>query len=222
VVEGPILIAEALAAGWLVDVEFVMPGVAPICVGSDTEVFSLASGVLERVTDTEQPQGQIAIVKHPESSPVSLEDAGLVLVADRITDPGNLGTMLRSAVAAGADAVVTTEGTTDPFGPKAVRASAGAVFRMNIVEADLAAVATAGLRILATSSQRGTDHRTVDYSGRVAVVIGNEANGIDVEALGGLEPEWVRIVHHGTAESLNAAMAATLLIFEARRSRDDH
>ncbi len=221
-VEGPILIAEALNAGWPVEVEFVMPGVAAICGGSETEVFPLASGVLERVTDTEHPQGQIAIVKRPESLPGSLADADLVLVADRITDPGNLGTMLRSAEAAGADAVVITAGTTDPVGPKAVRASAGAVFRMNIVEADLAAVAAAGLRILATSSQQGADHRSVDYSGRVAVVVGNEANGIDFEAIGGLDPEWVRIVHHGTAESLNAAMAATLLIFEARRFHDAH
>lgn len=225
-VEGPILIAEALAAGWLVETEFVMPGADSVCSGPDTpdtpdtEVLSLATGVLERITDTEAPQGQIAIVKRPPTLARSLDTADLVLVADRITDPGNLGTMLRSAEAGGADAVVTTAGTTDPFGPKAVRASAGAVFRVNVVEADFASVAAAGLRILATSSQQGVDHRTADYRGRIAIVIGNEAHGIDLEDLGGLEPEWIRIVHHGTAESLNAAMAATLLIFEAQRSHD--
>lgn len=153
-------------------------------------------------------------------SPEVLDSATLVLVADRITDPGNLGTMVRSAVAAGVDAVVTTPGTTDAFGPKAVRSSAGALFAVPVVEVDLPAVASAGLQIMATSSQRGVDHRRVAYGGRIAVVIGNEAHGLDEHALAELNPVWVRIVHHGSAESLNAAMAATLLVFEARRALD--
>lgn len=197
-----------------------MPGVDAICDRGDTEILELGSGVLERIADTEHPQGQIAIVVRPEVSLQVLDSAALVLVADRITDPGNIGTMLRSAVAAGADAVVTTPGTTDAFGPKAVRASAGALFAVPVVEADLSAVAAAGLQIMATSAQHGIDHRTAEYGGRIAVVIGNEAHGLDEDELADLNPVWVRIVHAGTAESLNAAMAATLLVFEARRSHD--
>jgi len=219
VVEGAVLINEALSAGWIVESEYLAPGAEPV---SQAQAWNLAPGVLERVSDTESPRGQIAVVRRREisSADLTLETAEMVLVADRIADPGNLGTMVRSAEAAGVDAIVVTDTTTDPFGPKAVRASAGAVFHVGVVEAGLNDVARAGLRLLALSSHRGVDHSQVDYTGRIAIVIGNEAQGLDGTAWGSIEPEWVTIVHHGRSESLNAAMAATVVVFEATRQRD--
>lgn len=216
VVEGPVLIGEAVAAGWHVEAEFVSPGGEA---ASRAPLEELADGVLERVASTERPQPNLAVVRIPDRGEPSaaLAVAGFVLVADRIADPGNLGTILRSAEAAGVDAVVLTSGSVDPFNPKVVRASAGALFHVAIVDAELADVRAAGLRMVGTSSHRGDRHVDADWSGRVAVVLGNEAHGLADEAD---VDDWVRIDHLGRAESLNVAMAATVLAFEAARQRN--
>ena len=210
------LIAEAVAAGWEIVAEFVAPG-ADAVAGAPT--FELADGVLERVATTERPQPNIAIVRVRPSGPDVLDAeraCDLVVVADRLSDPGNLGTILRSAEAAGVDAVVLTPGSVDPLNPKVVRASAGALFHVPVVEASLEQVRDAGLTLVGASSHRGRTHVDADWTGRVAIVLGNEAHGLvdDVDV-----DRWVRIEHHGRAESLNVAMAGTVLVFEAARQR---
>jgi RNA methyltransferase, TrmH family len=168
------------------------------------------------VASTESPQPNLAVVCIPQPV-LDLAAAGLVLVADGVGDPGNLGTMLRSAEAAGVDGVVLTAGSVDPFNPKVVRASAGALFRVPVLVSDLAAVRNGGLRTIGTSSHRGTAHTSADLTGRIALVVGSEAHGLPDDAL---VDEWVTIPHHGRAESLNVAMAATVLCFEASRQRE--
>lgn len=212
VVEGAVLIAEAVAAGWQVEAEFVAPDTAFI---SDAAVFELAEGVLERVASTERPQPNLAVVRIPERV-ASLDGVSFVVVADQLNDPGNLGTILRSSEAAGVEAVVLTPGSVDPFNPKVVRASAGALFHVPVVTATLDDVRAAGLRLIGTSSHQGDRHGDADWSGRVAIVLGNEAHGLPDDAP---VDHWVRIEHLGRAESLNVAMAATILCFEAARQR---
>ena len=112
-----------------------------------------------------------------------LERAEFVVVADRVGDPGNLGTILRSAEAAGVEVVVVTPGTVDVFNPKVGRASAGALFHVPVLATDLASVRQAGLRLVGTSSHRGTPHVDADWSGRLAIVAGSEAHGLDDDAL---------------------------------------
>jgi RNA methyltransferase, TrmH family len=215
VVEGPMLVAEAVAAGWKVEAQFVAPGTVPAS-GAGDVVHQLAPGVAERMADTDTPTGLFGLIVAPTPDPDALAKADFVVVADRVADPGNLGTILRSAEAAGVDAVVVTPGTVDAFNPKVVRASAGALFHVPVVEADLATVRQAGLRMIGTSSHRGTAHTLVDWSGRVAIVAGNEAHGLDDDAP---VDEWMCILHHGRAESLNVAMAVTVVCFEAARHR---
>jgi TrmH family RNA methyltransferase len=208
-------VAEAVAAGWEVEAQYVAAGVAPVEVGGP--VFELRRGVAERISATETTPGLFAVVRARLASAAVLGGAGLVVVADRLADPGNLGTVLRSAEAAGVDAVVLTAGTVDPLNPKVVRASAGSLFHVPVVApASLDDVRAAGLRLLGTSSHRGTPHTDADWRGRVAIVLGGEAHGLpDDAAVDG----WVRIEHHGRAESLNVAMAATVLCLEAARQR---
>lgn len=211
-VEGAVLIGEAVAAGWTVEAEFVAPGAEPV---SAAPVFELADGVLERVASTERPQPNLAVVHMPGAS-VDLASLSFVVVADQLADPGNLGTILRSCEAAGVDAVVLTPGSVDPYNPKAVRASAGALFHVPVTVADLDDVRAAGLRLVGSSSHLGDPHDETDWSGRVALVLGNEAHGLPDDAP---VERWVRIDHRGRAESLNVAMAATVLVFEAVRHR---
>jgi RNA methyltransferase, TrmH family len=165
----------------------------------------------------------------PDRGPAAevLAAASFVVVLDRIADPGNLGTILRSSEAAGADAVVLTPGSVDPYNPKVVRASAGALFHVPVIEATLDEVAAAGLDLVGTSSHEAPGrtvqpHTSADLSGRLAVVMGNEAAGLPAEWTDTEGPirRWVTIPHRGRSESLNVAMAATILVFEAARQRD--
>lgn len=225
VVEGPVLVAEAIAAGWTCVAQFVPEG-SDAAIDGGGSVFELAAGVLERVASTAAPQAPIAIVEMREVEPSSLPDASFVVALDRVSDPGNLGTILRSAEAAGADLVVLTPGGVDPYNSKVVRASAGALFHVPVLVVDLHEVADAGLRLVGTSSHSAdgrtvSAHTDIDFSGRVAIVMGNEAAGLPDEwdDVNGPIGEWVTIPHAGRTESLNVAMATTVLAFEAARQR---
>ncbi|MEM1333396.1 MAG: RNA methyltransferase [Actinomycetota bacterium] len=225
VVEGPVLVAEAVRAGFRIDRQFVPTSAAPIDGAGD--VVWVADDVLGRLGSTQQPQPPIAIVGIPERDASSLlTDAALVVVLDQMSDPGNLGTIIRSAEAAGVDSVVLTAGSVDQYSPKVVRSSAGALFHVPVVEASLDEVAGAGLNLIGTTSHDRTDRSTAvlhdaDFGGRAAIVIGNEAAGLPEAWNDHVGPirRWVTIPHHGRSESLNAAMAATLLVFEAARQR---
>jgi RNA methyltransferase, TrmH family len=209
VVEGLGLLRQAVAAGWQVEGCYTTPGMT---IDLDIEQHHLAPNVLERVASTETPQPIVAVVAMRAATlPV---DASFVLVADRLADPGNAGTIIRSAEAAGADAVVLTPGSVDPYNPKVVRASAGSLFRIPVIELDLDALSA--FRRLGTSSHRGDLYTDPVYHGRVAVVVGNEAHGLDDDAA---IDQWITIPHAGPAESLNVAMAATVVAFEVARQR---
>ena len=229
VVEGPVLVAEAVGAGWSVEAQFVPEG-SDAAIDGAGEVYELADGVLERVASTEAPQAPLAIVAMPPTDKAAvgsaLAEASLAVVLDRVSDPGNVGTILRSAEAAGADVVVLTPGSVDAFNPKVVRSSAGALFHVPVITASFEDVGSAGLRLLGTTSH-GFPGRTVvsytaaDMRGRVALVMGNEAAGLPDEWNDVVGPirTWITIAHQGRSESLNVAMAATLLVFEAARQR---
>ncbi len=212
VVEGPLLIAQAVAAGWVIEAQFVAPGADAVM--SSAPVYELAPNVIERVASTEAPQPVLAVVRQRQS--VLPADADFVMVAHRLADPGNAGTIIRSAEAAGAQAVVFTAGSVDPFNPKVVRATAGSLFRIPVVSAELDELQAVGLQVLATSSHHGTAYTEADLNGRVAVVVGNEAHGVPDDAP---VDGWLTIPHAGAAESLNVAMAATVLAFEVARQR---
>lgn len=206
--EGPVLCDEARRCGLeFVDL-FCREGEANVPEGA----VVLAANVFDAVAPTDTPRSPIAVCRRPDPVDLSLVQ-GWILVADGVSDPGNLGTMCRSAEAAGASAVVVTKGTTDPWGPKCIRASAGALFHvpMMIVET-LDDVSAAGFEPVGTTSHGdatdAVDFRLADLSGRIAVVFGNEAHGLSVDAP---VSRWITIAHQGRSESLNVAMAATVV-----------
>lgn len=191
---------------------------------ASAEVIAVESGVLARVGGVQSPQGVAAIVT--VSSPTERfesDGSAPVVLADRIADPGNLGTLLRSAEAAGVTGVVLTPGSTDPYNPKAVRASAGSVMRVPVVsagssEAALDAGRFGGRRLVGASMDRGMTYDAFDWHQPSTLVLGNEAHGIS-PALAERLDDWIHIPMGGRTESLNVAMSAAICLFEAQRQR---
>lgn len=213
VIEGAGLLAEAVAGGWEIEAQYVAPGGEPV--DGAGPVWRLAAGVIERVATTESPQPVIASARIKARSALP-PGATFVVVSASVGDPGNLGTMLRCAEAAGADAVVLADGTVDCYAPKVVRASAGALFHVPVVgPLPLGELAGLGLPLVATSSHDGVRHTAFDFTRPLALVFGNEAHGVP----DGIAEAAVRIVHAGRAESLNVAMAAAVVCFEVARQR---
>ncbi len=179
----------------------------------------LSPPVFGTLSDTVVSQGVIAVLPMPQvMTPGAM---GLVLVLDQIRDPGNLGTILRGSEAAGVSQVVLTPGCVDPWNPKVVRSGMGAHFRLPLIAADSwAAVAdlVKGRSVWLADARGAMPYDEVDWTTPCALVIGGEAAGLSVEAQQ-LGTGSVMIPMAGPVESLNAAMAATILVFEAARQR---
>jgi TrmH family RNA methyltransferase len=231
VAEGTKLIEEAIAAGAAIEALYVAPDGRGLPVVSEAydrgaRIFDLAPGVLERVAATTTPQPVVGIVGFVD---VPLADVlerapTFVVVCVGVRDPGNLGTVLRSAEAAGAGAVVSCESSVDVYNPKTVRASAGSLFHVPVVTGGRAtdvldALGAAGLHRWATVARGGTATDEADLRSPVALVLGNEAHGLEGAALDPYVDGLLTIPMSGRGESLNVGMAAAVLAFEVARQR---
>ena len=220
-VEGPIAVSEALAHGDVQD----------LFVDADASIAStwLAQGavpvsgrVIDALTDTNTPQGIVAVVSM-RTIPIADVSGDLVVVLANVRDPGNAGTLIRSAVAAEASAVVFCSGSVDPFNPKTVRSTAGLLFHVDVaaevgLEAVVNALRNKGFLILGADAASSKAPDEVDLSERVALVLGNESWGIE-ESTASLLDDIVGIPMPGPAESLNVGIAGSVLLFEAVRQR---
>lgn len=193
---------------------------------SHTEALLLPDEVFASAVSTETPQGVAALVK---LKPAKLEDLleqlsnDLLLVGIAgLQDPGNLGTIIRSAEAFSARAILLGEKTVSHFNPKVARASAGSLFRQPLIPVKLAesiqALKQRGVRILATSSHKGISLPDADFSGACMIVIGNEGAGVPAEILAAAD-DLITIPHSSRVESLNAGIAASIVLYEAARQR---
>jgi TrmH family RNA methyltransferase len=189
------------------------------------ETLLLPDKVFENAVATETPQGVAALVKVrafklPDVLKASSEVP--VLVAERIQDPGNLGTLLRSAEALGASGVLLTEGTVSLYNPKTLRASAGSIFRLPTVrissEKAIQGLREHGLRLVGTTSHSGAPLDEASLAGPVAIFLGNEGAGLPKTMLRQMDT-LVEIPHAGKVESLNAAVAGSIILYEAARQR---
>ena len=229
VVEGPVLVAEAVAAGWTVEAQFVRRGVRRGGRRSRPGVRARRRRARAGRARPRRRNHRSRSCEMPRTDVLGdlLATASFVVVLDRVTDPGNLGTILRSAEAAGADLVVLTPGSVDPYNPKVVRASAGALFHVPIVidarstTSPPPASSCSARRATTSPGARSTPYTQADLSGRIGIVMGNEAAGLPDEWNDTIGPirRWVTIPHRGRSESLNVAMATTVLVFEAARQR---
>ena len=190
----------------------------------DAEVLLFPRDVLIAALETETPQPVAALVEPPEWIWTDLleSEPALVVILAGLQDPGNLGTILRSAEAFGANGIVALPGTVSPWNQKAMRASAGSVFRLPVIEASVDECFTqlrgAGARILTTAVKDAEPIDSVDFSQPTALLIGNEGNGVSAE-IAVRADGTVTIPCPGPVESLNASVAASILLYEAARQR---
>jgi TrmH family RNA methyltransferase len=230
-IEGPNLLAEALRAGLRIDCVFVAQGaehlLEALSLPPETEILLMPKELLDSALATETPQSIAALVEPPDWTWAHLlggrnNSAPLVLILDGLQDPGNLGTILRSAEAFGASGVLALPGTVSAWNPKAVRASAGSVFRLPLLAVSaqecFARLLEAGVKIWTTTVRGAQPADLVDLAGPVALLIGNEGNGVS-DHLAAKASGRLTIPCPGPVESLNAAVAASVLLYEASRQR---
>ena len=228
-IEGLRIIEEAIRSGLRFRAVFFSESAGPKAerllpqIGAHVETLMLPDKLFAGAVPSETPQGVAALVRLRESSvDTLLEKPGLLIGIAGVQDPGNLGTILRSTEAFEAGGVLLGEGTVSPFNSKVVRASAGSVFRVPAARVKLAEIIPRlrehGFRVLATSSHKGIPLERANFTGQVAVLVGSEGAGIGRELLAKVD-DVVAIPHSPKVESLNAGVAASIVLYEAARQR---
>lgn len=195
------------------------------CAASDHfTVCEVPCSIFDRLTDAGNGVGLLAVVSMPEtdiSCIGNLPEGSNILVLDRVQDPGNIGTMIRTAVAAGYGMIIGIKGTADIYSPKVIRSTAGMIFDIPFVCADDAAelcslLRSAGRRVAVTDPAGGRPYYEEDLRNNIALVIGNEGNGISDEMMTQADIR-ITLPMKGEIESLNAAVSAAILMYEAVR-----
>ena len=188
-------------------------------------IVEVSESLFKFICDTESPQHIMAVIDIKECDREEVMDVKepLFVIVDGIQDPGNLGTIIRTADGAGASAVLLLKGTTDPYSPKVVRSTMGSnysipVFRERDAGELFDALNKKGIRLIASSPESGTPYWNADFTGSIGIIIGNEANGISEQVLE-YSDQSVALPMPGRAESLNAAVACGVLLYKALEQR---
>jgi TrmH family RNA methyltransferase len=230
-IEGVKLLEEALRSGQHLDTVFFSDSARPLAeklllqINARTETLVLPKALFNSIVPSDAPQGVAALLKLATFSAAQLLDRkshGPFVIASGLQDPGNLGTILRSAEAFGAAAVFLTEGTVSPYNSKVLRGSAGSIFRLPFLQISsvelISLLRSSGVRLLATSSHQGTPLPHVSWTLPLAIFIGNEGAGLSHELVRQMD-ETAAIPQSAQVESLNAGVAASIVLYEAARNR---
>ena len=220
-IEGPRPVMDALKAGNRLEAVFIRESAAdsPQARGLvELRPVILADDLFDRLSDTENSQGILAVAVKAEP-----QMRAPVVILDRLQDPGNIGSIIRTAEAAGFGTLIAIKGTGDIYSSKTSRAAAGSLLRVDVFEGMSAADAIGlcrehGVRIIASDLEGSVEYTEADMTGDIALVIGNEGSGISDEIRSAADT-LVRIPMEGDIESLNAAAAAGILMYEALRQR---
>src|ERR1700675_3906354 len=229
-IEGVKLLEEALRSGQHLDSVFFSESARPLAekllpqIGARTETLVVPNSLFNSIVPSDAPQGVAALVKLAAFSFDQLLDRsndGPIVVAAGLQDPGNLGTILRSAEAFGAAGIFLTEGTVSPYNSKVLRGSAGSIFRLpflQISSAELIPLLRAhGVRLLATSSHQGTPLPQISWTLPLPMLIGNERPGLSGELMRQMD-ETLAIPQAEQLEPLNAGVAASIVLYKTARN----
>ena len=228
--EGPLLIKDCLSGGGVIKEAIVNSSVlepdellAEAGLSEDQNVYLLDDKLFNELSQTETSRTIIGVFSKPEWKKEDLATDKDILVLDSLQDPGNVGTMIRTAEAGGFGGIIASKGTVDVFSPKVVRASAGSVVRMPIITGleyseIIELVNELGKTGIAAMGEGDREYWDCDFAKPLAIIIGNEGAGLSKE-MGDFAEIKVRIPMEGDIESLNAAMAAGILIYEAKKQK---
>ncbi|WCN38463.1 TrmH family RNA methyltransferase [Aneurinibacillus uraniidurans] len=223
-IEGPHLVEEAYKSGAVFEAILLEEGIDwPTWLPASAPVLYVTRPVLEKLSETKTPQTMAAVIRMQETIPSELPRDGFWLLLDRVQDPGNVGTLIRTADAAGLNGVILGDGSADLYNGKTVRSTMGSLFHLPVWRENLPDFVTRIreqeiARVIGTSLQESKRYTDVSYTGAVLLVIGNEGSGMSEEMLA-LADQNVIIPMYGQAESLNAAVAGSVVIYEAVRQR---
>jgi len=187
----------------------------------NTKVYNVSDSLFKSICDTDNPQGILAVVKN---KPVEIKyDHGFYILTDKIQDPGNMGTIIRTAHAAGALGVIITKGTVDIYNEKTLRATMGSIFKIPVIyDKDLSLVQKlrdGGFKLITSSLDTDKNFYDVDLKEKVIISVGNEGNGISEEVYDICDVK-IKIPMPGGAESLNVAVAASIMMYEVVRQKN--
>lgn len=223
--EGMRAVTDAIANGADVEYVIVSEGFSPDFDTSKLKVYEMSTALFNELKLTVNSQGVLAVINYHLLSAADLDPtaAGTVVYLDSVTDPGNMGTIIRSCDALGADAIIVSKGCVDIFNPKVVRSTMASLLNVPIYTDDIPGsvipkLAREGFMIAGTFPQAAEPCFSQDYSGKVVLVMGNEANGIRNE-ISALCTHRITIPMLGRAESLNVATALTVMLYEIMRSK---
>lgn len=223
VTEGRKMFNEALEMG-IVEKAFLSENYLRECGEVSCPYETVSNEVFNKISETVTPQGVLALVKIPGAmASERVKEAKSLVLLENLQDPGNLGTIIRTAEAAGIDGIVLSRNCVDPYNPKVVRSTMGALFRMPVLYTDdltlfVKELNKDGFNTLATHLSATKPYYEADYKGKTAILIGNEGNGLSDE-ITDLAREKVIIPMSGKVESLNASVAAALMMYEVKRNK---
>jgi TrmH family RNA methyltransferase len=222
IVEGDRLYRRALESGLVPEITFVID---PNAVDTVGRVLTVDPNALDKASYRRESEGVIAVFPQLDTSIAHLDlaEPPLILIAENVEKPGNLGAMLRTAGAAGADALIIVGGALDAYNPNVVRASTGALFTVPLAMSDWDELAPwlehSGIRVVCAAPDATDPVREAHLSGPLALVVGAEDAGLSARALGLADRTVVIPQETGIVDSLNVSVAAAILLFEARRQR---
>lgn len=215
VLEGERIVNDAAAYGGELDTVLIREGYKGR-IPEAKRLYKAPEKLFDSLTETVTPQGILASVKYNMTEACDVFKGGLVIFCDRVQDPGNLGTIFRTAHAVGADGVILMKGCADPYAPKTVRSSMGSVFALPVAETDVFYKPEGYTAVCGTLSEKAKGLHSVSFPEKTMLILGNEANGASEEVITKSE-EHVLIPMPGGAESLNVAAAGAVMMYEYHR-----
>lgn len=184
----------------------------------DLDIFEVTEEIMNHISDTETPQGIAAVCGMKGTAPINIATAKMLLI-DNVQDPGNLGTMIRTADAVGMDAVILGEGCVDLYNGKVIRATQGSLFHIPIMDGDLEVwikrLNVIGVPVFGTALEGARNFKDIEPQKHFALILGNEGNGVDPNLLKQTN-ENLYIPIYGRAESLNVSIATGILLYHLR------
>ena len=186
------------------------------------KIVTISNKIFNDISDVKTPQGILAVIKKNQNNQIET-NSDYILALDSLQDPGNMGTIIRTADSANINQIIINKTTVDPYSPKVIRSTMGAIYRTNIIEvedlkATLKEMKSKGFQIITTDLKATQSIYDINYNNKIVVVIGNEANGVSQEILQTADKKVI-IPMLGKTESLNASIAASIMIYEYVRQK---